>query len=60
MNKLGRGPQGDAKNQISKLYAFQFQKRKILKMGFFVPVFQIVIPGVGPILTLGASSKETW
>ena len=34
MNKLGRGPQGDAAYQISKLYAFQFQRR-ILKIGFF-------------------------
>ena len=58
--KLGRGQQGDAKNQISKLYAFQFQRRRILKMGFFVPMFQLVTPGVGPILTLGASSKQTW
>ena len=59
MNKLGRGPQGDAKNQISKLYAFQFQRR-ILKIGFFAPVFQLVTPGVGPILTPGASYEQTW
>ena len=57
MYKLGRGPQEDAKNQISKLYAFQFQRR-ILKMGFFVPAIQLVTPWVGPILTPGASS--TW
>ena len=60
MNKLGRGPQGDAKNQISKLYAFQFQKRRILKTWFFVPMFQLMTPWVGPISTPGASSKETW
>ena len=35
INKLGRCPQGDAKNQISKLYTFQFQRKRILKMGFF-------------------------
>ena len=29
MNKRGRGPQGDAKHQISKLYAFQFSAEKI-------------------------------
>ena len=46
-----QGPQGDAKNQISKLYAFLFQRRKILKMGFFVPMFHLVTPGVGQILT---------
>ena len=45
INKLGRGPQGDATYQISNLYAIQFQKRKILKMGFFVPMFQFVTPG---------------
>ena len=60
MNKLGRGPQGYAKNQISKLYAFQFQRRRILEKEFFVPMFQLVTPGVGPILTPGASYKETW
>ena len=60
MNKLGRCPQGDIKNQISKLYAFQFQRKRILKMGFFIPMFQIVTPGMGPILTPGASSKQTW
>ena len=59
MNKLGRGPQGDAKNQISKLYTFQFQRKRILKMGFFVPMFQLVTPGLGPILTLGASYEQT-
>ena len=39
MKKLDRDPQGDAAYQISKLYAFQFQRVKILKMGFIVPTF---------------------
>ena len=60
MNKLGRCPQGGAKNQISKLYTFQFQRKRILKMGFFVPMFQLVTHGLGPILSLGASYEETW
>ena len=47
-------------NLISKLYAFQFQRKRILKIGFFVPMFQLVTPGVGPIFTPGASSKQTW
>ena len=47
MNKLGRGPQGDAVYQISKVYTFQFQRRIILKMGFFVPIFQLVTPQGG-------------
>ena len=58
MNKLGRCPQGDAKNQISKLYTFQFQRKRILKMGFFIPMFQLLTPRLGPILTLGASYKK--
>ena len=44
MNKFGRGAQGDAKYQISKLYTFQFQRRRILKMGFIVPMFQLLTP----------------
>ena len=30
--------------QTSKLYGFQFQGKRILKMGFFVPMFQLVTP----------------
>ena len=56
----GRGPQGDVTYQISNLYAIQFQRRKILKMGFFVPMFQLVTPGVGPVLTPGASYEQVW
>ena len=55
MNRLGKGAQGDAKNQVSKLYAFQFHQ----KMGFFVPMFHLVIPGVDQILTPGASYEQT-
>ena len=50
MNKHGRGPLGDATNQISKFYGFQFQSRRILKFAFFVPMFQFVIPAAGPDL----------
>ena len=60
MNKLGRGPQGDVKNQISKLYTFQFQRKRILKMGFFVPMLQLVTPVLMPLFTLGASYDQTW
>ena len=59
MNKLGRGPQGDATYQISNLYAIQYQRRKILKMSFFVPMFQLVTPGAGPVLTPGTSYEQT-
>ena len=57
--QLGRGPQGDATYKISNLYAIQYQRRKILKMGFFVPMFQLVTSGAGPVLTTGASYEET-
>ena len=39
---LGRGQQWDAAYKISKLYAFHFQRRRILNMGFFVSMFQLV------------------
>ena len=45
MYQLGRGPQGDAAHQLSKLFAFQFQRKRILKLIFFVPMFQFVTPG---------------
>ena len=60
MNKLGGGPQGNATYKISNLYTIQFQRRKILEMGSFVPMFQLVTPGVGPVLTPGASYEQTW
>ena len=59
MYKVGRGPQGDATYQISNLYAIQFQRKKNLKMGFFVPMFQLVIPGAGPVLSPAASYDQT-
>ena len=39
--KLGRGHLGDVTHQISKLYAFQFQRRRILKFAvcFYVPTY---------------------
>ena len=58
MNKHGRGPQGDATYKISNFYAFQFQRRRIFKIGFFVPMFQLVTPGVGLVLTPGASYEQ--
>ena len=50
MNKIDKGLQGDATYQKSKLYPFQFQRR-ILKLVFFVPMFQLVTPRVGSVLT---------
>ena len=51
VNKIDKGLQGDATYQKSKLYLFQFQRRRILKLVFFVPIFQLVTPGVGSVLT---------
>ena len=50
VNKIDKGLQGDATYRKSKLYLFQFQRR-ILKLVFFVPLFQLVTPGVGSVLT---------
>ena len=61
---VGKGPQGDVAYQISKFYAFQFQRRRILKMGFFVLTFQLVNPpppGPGRAsFDPGASNEQTW
>ena len=47
------GPQGDATYQKSKLYPFQFQRRRILKLVFLVPIFQLVTPGKGQFWAQG-------
>ena len=62
IGKFGRGPQWDAIYQISKLWAFQFQRRRILKFSFFVAMFHTcdLPPGAGPVLTQGASYEQTW
>ena len=60
MNKIDKGPQRDDKYQISKLLSFQFQRRRILKLVFFVPMFKLVTPGAGPVLTPGAFYEQTW
>ena len=48
-NKIDKGVQGDATYQISKLYPFQ--RRRIMNLIFFVPMFQLVTPAVGSVLT---------
>ena len=54
MNKFDSGSYGDAYYQISKLYFFQFETRRISKLVLFSPVFHLVTPGVVPVLTPGA------
>ena len=39
-------------------HAFQFQRRRILKSVFFVPMFEFVTPKVGLVLTQGASYEQ--
>ena len=57
MNKIDKGLQGDATYQKSKLYPFQFQRRRILNSDFFVPMFELVTPGVGSVLTPKESNE---
>ena len=58
MNKLGRDPQDDAIYQIWKLYVFQFQRTRTLKLIFFVPTFYLVTPGAGPFWPKGHHIKQ--
>ena len=55
MNKIYKGLQGDAKYQKSKLYPFQFQRRRILKLVFFVPV-----PTCNPVFGSVLTPKESY
>ena len=45
---------------MPNIKALRLRKRRILKMGFFVRMSQLVTPGAGPVLTPGASYKQTW
>ena len=45
VNKIVKGLQGDATYRKSKLYPFQFQRRRILKLVFFVPIIQLMTLG---------------
>ena len=47
MNKINIGLQGCATYQKSKLYTCKFQRRRILKLVFFVSMFQLVTLGWG-------------
>ena len=49
--KIDKGLQGDATYQKSMLYPFQFQRKRILKLVFFLPMFQLLTPMVGSVLT---------
>ena len=47
VNKIDKGLQGDATYRKSKLYLFQFQRRRILKLVFFVPLVPTCDPRGG-------------
>ena len=51
--------------QMIKLYSSLFQRRRILKFSFFVPMFQTCDPGGGgggggAVLTPKASYEQPW
>ena len=52
LNKLGRGPLGDAKYQKSRLLALWFQTRRFFHI-FPIQNVKHVIPWVGPFLARG-------
>ena len=58
MNELGRGQQGDATYKISKLWAIQFQRRRIIKFSFLVPMFNVWRSGRGQFKTRGILSTN--
>ena len=64
MNKYGTAPLGDAIYQISssniKALGLQVSEKKNFEIFFLVPMFQLVTPGAGPVLTPGASYEQTW
>ena len=61
MNKLGRGPLGDATYKISKLLDFPLSEtKKKIEIVFFVLVVKLVTSRTGPVLTLGVSFEKTW
>ena len=47
VNKIDKGLQGNATFQKSKLYPLQLERRRILKLVFFVPMYQLVTPQGG-------------
>ena len=59
IKKCDKGPLLDATCQISKLLTFQLQRRKILKMTFFVPMFQFVTARAGQVLIPQASYEQS-
>ena len=48
LNKLGRGPLGDATYQIPMLYTLWFQTRRFFSCFYILAYVKHVTPGVGP------------
>ena len=59
MNKLGRDSLGNANIKYQSPMPPSFRVEESLNFAFFVPMFHLVTPGVGLILTQGASYEET-
>ena len=57
VHKIDKGLQGNATYRKSKLYPFQFQRKRILKLVFFVPIKQLVTPKMGSVLNPKESYK---
>ena len=51
VNKINKGLQGDATYRKSKPYPFQFQRRRIFKLVFFVPIIQLVTLGMESVMS---------
>ena len=51
MNKLIKVHEEVLKTKYQSPGPSSFRRRRILKIGFFVPMFQHVTPWMGPILT---------
>ena len=60
MNKLGRGPQGDATYQIFKALRLQVLEKKNFEDGLLCSYVPTCDPRTWSILTPGASYEHTW
>ena len=60
MNKLGRGPQGDANISNIKSLCHPVSEKKNFEDGLLCSYVQLVTPAAGPVLTQGASYEHTW
>ena len=60
LNKLGRGPLGDATYKISRFLALWFQKRRFFHICPIYAYVKHVTPSAGPFLAPGVLFEQTW